>query len=406
MTGWQSNREGSISQITETGPWGKGISVWLDTTPQTRFASLGEGHEVDVAVVGGGIAGMETAYFLAKEGLKVAVVEAGRIVEDVTGYTTGKVTSQHGLIYRHLTDTFGPQKAKVYADANQAAIEKLAAIIQENAVECDFKRRDSYVFSEREENIAAIKAEVEPARRLGLPASYVTETPLDFAIGALKFERQAQWHPRKFLLFLAGEIAVAGGYIFEHTRALDIEPGKHPLLKTDQGDIRAKSIVIATHTPFFRPERFTPVFIPTRSYVLGVRLKGSVPEGVYYSLDASGASMRSQPVADGDVFMVGGWKRELEIYQTDKQYELVEAYARKRFDIASIAYHWFTQDQKTVDRVPLIGKLPGMKDIYVAAGFNGWGMTTSCVAATIISDQITGRYNSWASLFDPARLIG
>ncbi|MHB1055329.1 MAG: NAD(P)/FAD-dependent oxidoreductase, partial [Thermoleophilia bacterium] len=252
MSGRQPKGEGTISQISESGPWGRGTSVWLDTTPQTHFAALGEGHEVDVAVVGGGMAGMETAYFLARDGLKVAVVEAGRIVEDVTGYTTGKLTSQHGLIYRQLTDTFGPQKAKVYADANQTALEKLATIIEDNAVECDFRRADAYVFTELNENLAAIRAEVEPARRLGLPASFVSETPLDYAIGALKFEHQAQWHPRKFLLFLAGEIAVAGGYIFENTRALDIEPGKHPLLKTDRGDVRAKSIVIATNMPFFR----------------------------------------------------------------------------------------------------------------------------------------------------------
>ncbi|MHB1391143.1 MAG: NAD(P)/FAD-dependent oxidoreductase [Thermoleophilia bacterium] len=380
--------------------------MWLDTTPRTHFGSMDEGREVDVVVVGGGIAGMETAYFLTREGLSVAVVEAGRIVEDVTGFTTGKLTSQHGLIYRQLTETLGPQKAKVYADANQAAIEKLASIIADNAVECDFRRTDSYVFTELNENIAAIRAEVEPARRLGLPVSFVTETPLDYAVGALKFEHQAQWHPRKFLLFLAGEIAVAGGYIFENTRALDIEPGKHPLLKTDRGDIRARSIVIATNTPFFRPELFTPGFSPTRSYVLGIHLDGPVPDGMFYTLDPSGASMRSQPVADGELFMVGGWDRGLEIYQTDRQYEIVEDWVRERFAVASIAYHWFTQDQKTADRVPLIGRLPGAKDVYMASGFNGWGMTSSCVAATIISDQITGRHNSWASLFDPARLTG
>ncbi|MHB1054739.1 MAG: NAD(P)/FAD-dependent oxidoreductase, partial [Thermoleophilia bacterium] len=156
----------------------------------------------------------------------------------------------------------------------------------------------------------------------------------------------------------------------------------------------------------FRSGLLTPVFSPTRSYVLGIHLDGPVPEGMFYTLDPSGASLRSQPLADGELFMVGGWNRELETYQADRQYEIVEEWARERFDVASIAYHWFTQDQKTADRVPLIGRLPGVKDVYVAAGFNGWGMTTSCVAATIISDQITGRHNSWASLFDPARLAG
>ncbi len=363
--------------------------------------------EVDAAVVGGGIAGLQTAYQLMRAGLKIAVVESGRIVEDVTGYTTGKLTSQHGPIYKRLVDELGPQKAQIYADANQGAIGKIASLIEEHAVDCDLHESEAYLFTEQEENLDAIKAQLEPAKRLGLPASFVEETPLYFAYGALRFEHQFRWHPRKFLMFLAGEIAVGGGYVLEETRALDVvKEGKKLLLKTDKGVVRARSVVIATNRPFFHNELFAPVLHPVRSYVLGVRLADETPEGLFFSIDGQGSSMRPQPVGDHQIFMVGGWDDKLPVYETAGQYELVEKYAEERFNIASVDYHWFTQDQSTPDRLPLVGLMPGSDNIYVAAGFNGWGMTTSYVSATVIRDLITGSHNSAAALFRPDRLIG
>jgi len=361
---------------------------------------------VDVAVIGGGIAGLQAAYALVKEGLQVALLEAGRVVEDVTGYTTGKLTSQHGAIYHQLIESLGPQKAQVYADANQAAIGSIATIVENNSVECDFKPAAAYLFCEQEENLGLLKSEAEAAQRLGLPATFVEETPLYYAYGAVRFDEQARWHPRRFLLFLSGEIAVAGSYILENTRVTDIvAEGKKLLVKTGKGAVRARSVVIATNKPFFQHDLFAPLLESVRSYVLGVRLEGEVPDGLFYSIDGTGASMRTQPVEDHEIFMVGGWNKELPVYETDKQYEQVEHYAQERFDIASIDYHWFTQDQRTPDRLPLVGLLPGSKNIYVAAGFNGWGMTTSFVAANLITDLIAGRHNPVGPLFRLERLI-
>lgn len=359
-----------------------------------------------MAVVGGGIAGLQTAYTLVREGLRVALVESGRIIEDVTGYTTGKLTSQHGLIYQHLIESLGPQKAKIYAQANQSAIGSIAGIIEENAVDCDFQPTAAYLFCEREENLALLKAEAKAARHLGLPATFVEETPLYYAYGAVRFDDQARWHPRKYLMFLSGGIAVAGGYILENTRALDIvQEGKKLMIKTAKGALRARSVVIATNAPFYRREIFAPLLSPTRSYVLGLRLADPAPDGLFYAVDGTGASMRTQPVGEEMIFMVGGWDKNLPGHETDKQYELVESYARERFNIDSIDYHWFTQDQKTPDQLPLVGLLPGSKNIYIATGFNGWGMTTSHVAAGVITDLIAGRQNPAAALFDPGRLI-
>lgn len=380
--------------------------MWLDTTPQTHFAPLGDNMEVDAVVVGGGIAGLQAAYQLIQAGLKIAVVEAGRIIEDVTGYTTGKLTSQHGAIYGRLLAELGAQKAQIYADANQGAIEKIAALVAEKAVDCDFEESEAYLFCEQEENLDVLKAELEPAKRLGLPASFVEETPLYYAYGAIRFDHQARWHPRKFLLFLAGEIAVAGSYILEETRAQDlVKEGRKLLLKTDRGVVRARSAIIATNRPFFQGERFAPHLSSTCSFVLGVRLADEVPRGLFFSIDGTGASMRSQPVEGHELFMIGGWDRSLPVHEIVRQYELVEDYATERFNIDTVDYHWFTQDQSTPDRLPLVGLMPGADNIYVAAGFNGWGMTTSFVAASIIRDMITGHHDPAASLFRPDRLI-
>lgn len=385
--------------------WGKDTSVWLDTTPATGYPQLDGAEGIDVAIAGGGIAGLITAYLLVQQGMKVAVIDTGRIVRDVTGYTTGKLTIQHGLIFRTLIDTMGEDIAQVYADANTAGFERIVAITEQNGFDCDFKRTESYVYTAEEQNQDSIEAEVEACHRLGIEAVFTEETPLGYSRAAVRVDAQAQWHPRKFLLYLADQITAAGSYIFENTRATDIVPGTRPLLDTDAGKLRADKIVVATNLPFFRQAVFNNIFTQTRSYVLGVKLKGEVPPGLYYSIDPTTPSMRSQPVDDGTIFMVGTHKRELQIFETEEQYRHTENFARSHFDIASIDYHWYTMDQTTPDRMPLVGRMTGEENIFLAAGFSGWGMTTSGMTGILLSDLIAGRDNPWAPVFDPARLM-
>lgn len=348
---------------------------------------------------------MVTAYMLVQQGLKVAVIETGRIIHDVTGYTTGKLTAQHGLFAGALIARHGEKAARAYAEANLAGLRMLSAIVRENEVDCDFKPAPSFVFTEVEQNLKAIETEVEACSRLGLEVEFVDKTPLRFVKGAVRMDNQAQWHPRKFLLWLAEEISASGSYIFESTRALDIRPADRPLVKTEKGDLEAGAVVVTTNLPFFRQSVFNNLLGLTRSYVLGVRLKGEVPEGLFYSVDQYTPSMRHQVVGGGIIFMVGTWNRELPVYRTQQQYEAAESYARDRFDIDSIEYHWFTMDRKTPDLMPVIGRLTGESNIFVATGFGGWGMTTSGVTGMILTDLISGRDNPWSRLFDPARLI-
>lgn len=363
---------------------------------------------MDVAVVGGGIAGLTTAYMLALEGLKVAVVEGLRIIMDVTGYTTGKLTSQHGQVYSVISQRYGPEQARLYAEANTAALARIISIIEGNHIDCDFRRADSWLYTEEAAGAGMIEAEVELALKLGLPASFAETTPLPFTRAAMRFEGQAQFHPRKYLMFLAEQVVALQGSIFENTRAVDIVDGDSgAVLKTSLGDIAAGSVVVATNTPFYQRGLYAPLFAPTRSYVLGVRLEQPVPEGMYYSVDSYGGSIRNQPLpgTDEKLLMIGCWEKSLGIGETTAQYEKVEEYVRRRLPLESIDYHWFTQDQKTPDRIPWIGRMRDERHVYVATGFGGWGMTTSAVAGMLLADLMAGRDNPYTALFDPHRVI-
>jgi glycine/D-amino acid oxidase-like deaminating enzyme/nitrite reductase/ring-hydroxylating ferredoxin subunit len=387
---------------------GEPISLWLATTPATNYPALAGDVSVDVAVLGGGIAGITTALLLKQAGATVAVIEAGRVVKSVTGNTTAKLTSQHGLIYDHLISQFGTDGAQAYANAQQAAIEKCASLIQENNISCDFRRTSAYVYTEDEDETERITAEVEAATRLGLPASYVETTPLPFEIkGAVEFRDQARFHPRKYLLALVEKIPGGGSHVFEETRALDVdEEDETCSVKTDKGIVRAGRVVIATHFPYPDRAMYFSRMHPKRSYVIGCRLSGKAPEGMFITSEAPFHSFRSNPMEDGgEIWMVGGENHKTgQGGDTSERYRNLELWARERFDVSRIEYRWSTQDNVTVDRVPYIGKAsPGSERLFVATGFGGWGMTNSTVSAMLLSDLILGRKNDWSSLFDPNR---
>jgi glycine/D-amino acid oxidase-like deaminating enzyme/nitrite reductase/ring-hydroxylating ferredoxin subunit len=387
---------------------GKPVSLWMATTPETRFPQMTGDVSVDVAVLGGGIAGIVTALQLKKSGMTVAVVEAGRVAKSVTGNTTAKITSLHALIYDHLISQFGEDKARLYAEAQQAAIERIASLVQEHGIDCDFRRTDAYTYAELEKDLDRVKAEVEAATRLGLPASFVESTPLPLPVkGAVKFTGQAQFHPRKYLLALVEKIPGDGSYVFEETRASDIKDEDPCRVETNRGTVTAKRVVLSTHFPYHDPNIYFAAMHPGRSYVLGCRLKGPVPEGMYISAGEDDMhSFRSNPTDDGGtIWMVGGEKHKTgQGGSTEERYKRLELYARSHFDVGSIEYRWSTQDNNTVDRVPYIGKLSsGSKNLYVATGFGGWGMTNSHVAAVLLTDMIRGRENPWAAVFDPSR---
>jgi len=259
---------------------GRAESYWLATTPESNYPALSGDINVDVAIIGGGIVGITSAFLLKEVGVSVAVIEADRIIKGATGYTTAKITSQHNLIYDRLISRFGRAQAKQYAEANQAAIDRIEYIVRSWDISCDFAQKSAYVYAGSENSAQKILDEVRAARSLGLPASFENSLPLPFeTYGAVRFNRQAQFHPRKYLCALAREIEGDSCYIFEKTRALGIEGGEPVVIKTDRGTVRADDVIQATHFPILdKPGELFKKLSQSMSYVLGLRIEETFPD--------------------------------------------------------------------------------------------------------------------------------
>jgi len=387
---------------------GEAESFWISSTAGSRFPVQQQDITVDVAIIGGGYVGIAAAFLLKEAGLEVAVVEARRIVRGVTGYTTAKITSLHRLIFKHVIDKFGTEQAGQYAEANQAAIDKIEAIAGLKNIPCNFSRLPFYTFAETDEYVEKLEDEVKAAQSLGLPASFVQTAPLPFATkGAVRLDNQAQFHPRKFLLALAMTIPGNRSFIFEQTRAVDVEDGEPCTVTTDKGKIKAANVIIATNFPVHDKDGlyFARLEI-MRSYVLGVRIQQPFAAGMFIGAEKTGHSFRSHPVEDGEILIVGG-EDHVTGHEPDtvQRYQNLAEYVNRIYDNPRIEYSWSTQDNITVDNVPYIGKLsPLKKHLFVATGFGQWGMTSGMAAAIILTDLVQGLTNPWADVFDPSRL--
>src|SRR5918994_6497978 len=281
-------------------------SFWIDTTPRTDYPVMPGDVSADVAVLGGGIAGLTAAVLLKRLGKTVAIIEARRVTEGVTGNTTAKVTSQHRLIYDTLIVEHGERKARLYGEANEAAIDRIAAFVGEKKIECELLRLPAYVYTESDALLPQLETETHAARRLGLPASFVREVPLPFPVkGALRFEDQIQFHIRKYLLPLAAEIPGGGSYVFENTRAVRVREGVQCRVETDKGFVVAKDVIVATHIPFPFKGQFWSKAYPKREYGIAARI-GPTPasEGMFISAESPTPSVRPATRNGEDVLIV------------------------------------------------------------------------------------------------------
>lgn len=367
-------------------------SIWWKTTePAAARETLRGDYRADVAVIGAGLAGILTAYQLQQKGARVVVIDRGRIGGGATGRTTGKITSQHRLIYDKLLRGLGEEKASLYAQANERAVRQYAALVEEKGIDCAFSRRPACVYALHDST--SLEKEAEAARRLGIPARMDERTELPFPVaGALWFPDQAQFHPLKFLNALAEELTV-----FEHTPALAVE-GR--TVRIPRGRIRAKAVVVATHYPFINaPGYYFMRMHQERSYVLALQGAPAI-EGMYIDAAANGLSFRE---AEG-LLLLGGGSHRTGKNPAGGQYEQLRRAAAKLYPQASVQARWSNQDCMTADGAPYIGPYSSSTPrLFVATGFGKWGMTGSMVAATLLSDRIAGEANSCAPAFSPSR---
>ncbi|RJR25791.1 FAD-dependent oxidoreductase [Candidatus Microgenomates bacterium] len=388
---------------------GKPSSFWLETAPDKQFPKAKGYFSLDVAVIGGGIVGITTAYLLGKAGLKVAVLEKDKILHGVTGHTTAKLTSQHGLIYRHLINNFGREKAQTYAEANQKAIEKVFEIAEKEKIECDLKRALAYTYTEEENDRKEALEEIKACQSLGLPAKLKEEISLPFKTkGAACFENQAIFHPLKFLYSLAEIVSKNGGLIFENSKVIKVNEGKECLIKTEEAEIKAKKAILATNFPIYDQCYFFARMWPKRSYALAVKLREKLPEDYFISSRKKFHSIRPHFYDKGSILIIGGEPhRTGQGNDTVKLYKNLIEFAQKNFEVDSVLYRWSTHDQMPADNVPFIGRSSlRSKNIFVATGFKGWGMSHGIVAAMLFLDLVNEQKNPWGELYDPCRFEG
>lgn len=385
------------------------LSYWLDSVSFNDYQPLKDDISVDVAIVGGGIVGITTAFILSQEGLKVALIDAGKLLHGTTGHTTAKVTAQHDIIYSTIEGKLGFDLALQHADANSAAIKTIASYVNQFNIDCDFISQSAYVYTKEFAYIKKIQDEAEIAKKLGFEATYLEDIPLPISVkAALRFDNQYQFHPTKYLLALVNLIAQNGGLIFEQTRAIDIETkGKKALVTKDGYSIMAPSIVIASHYPFFdgKGMYFSRIY-PDRSYALGVTIEGSYPGGMYISVEEPARSFRSQPMEDGgQLVIIGGEHHKTgQSQDTSVHYNELLKTAKEIFKVKDVPYRWSAQDYTSMDNVPYIGNLTSKSSgIYVATGFRKWGMTSGTSAALILKDLVLCQDNPWSDLYNPGR---
>lgn len=391
-------------------------SVWMDTTEIPLESSLTERISADVCIVGAGIAGMSTAYLLAREGKSVVVLDDGPIGGGMTGRTTAHLVNALDDRYFELERLHGEEGARLAAESHTAAINAVEAIVEQEGIKCEFERLDGYLFVPPHDSKRILDDELEAAHKAGLTyIEKVERVPWGlYDTGpALRFPRQAQFHPLKYLAGLAKAIKAKGGRIFTETHATAIESGKQARIETKGGGVvTAGAVVVATNTPVNDLIAIHTKQAPYQTYVIGARIpRGSVPRGLYWDTPDPYHYIRVETVGAGadayDVLIVGGEDHKTgQQDDANKRFGALERWTRHRFSmIEGIEYRWSGEVMEPIDGLAFIGRNPmDAKNVFIATGDSGNGMTHGTIAGLLLTDLILGRKNSWESIYDPSRV--
>ena len=372
-------------------------SLWRKQTPKlvsksSTNHSAPENIHRDIIVIGAGMAGLLIAYYLKEKGKNVLVVEASEIASGQTERTTAKITSQHDLKYSKMIETMGTKKARLYAQANETAIREYERLIQSRGIECQFKKVPAYLYTMQDEKV--LRDEAEAARSLGIDAFFTKETELPFEVmGAVCFRNQAQFSPLEFLKHISQELE-----IWERTKVIKIKGNQ---VITNDMVMTADKIVVATHYPL----RNVPGFYfmrqhQERSYVLALSGCSKI-EGMYIGIDKNGLSFRQA----GEYLLFGGSSHRTGENKNGGSYDYLSEMAKLYYPDCKEEIRWSAQDCMPHDGIPFIGKYSIFTpNLYVATGFQKWGMTSSMLAALILRDELCGAHHPYSELFRPQRI--
>lgn len=364
-------------------------SIWNENVQMPRFSQLEGDLHADVLIIGGGLAGLLCAWDLSRNGINCALIEENRLMSGVSGRTTAKLTSQHGLVYGKLLKNFGEEIAKFYWQANQDALAAFRDLAQK--ADFDFALENNYIYATGDTK--KLEEEMEAYERLKIPAQWENTLPLPFPVtGALCFEDQAQFHPLKLVAHIAKNLQ-----IYENTKALSFIGNR---VQTPKGVITAEKIIVATHFPLINKHgSYFLKLYQQRSYVIALENAQQIP-GMYLDCAENGLSIRNA----GKWLLLGGGG-----HRTGKQglgWKLPISVAEEFYPQGRIVAKWATQDCMTLDGMPYIGQYSkATPNLLVATGFQKWGMTTSMVSAKLLTDLVQEKENPYAELFSPSRSI-
>ena len=379
---------------------------WTETARKApAHPALSGDVSVDVAIIGGGVVGVVTARLLKERGLRVAVVEAGRVGHGVTGRSTAKVTAQHSLFLQRIEDQHGATAARTYADANRAGVALIGELAARHGLACDLEPADSFVYATTADGVEKLEAERAAAERAGLAMEIVAEAGLPYPVSAaLRLAGQAQFQPVDFVAGLAATLPGTGSFVLEGTRATDWDDDK---VVTDAGTITAQHVLMATHLPLGQVGMYYAHTHPHMHAVMAVPIDaGRAPAGMHISTDEPKRSIRRHRGANGETVQIltGPTFKHGKPNEEAQAFAELEAFAREHFGWAGGGWRWSNEDYSPRDGLPYVGWSGGTgSSLLVATGFDAWGLSNGAAAGRMLADLCEERENPWAELFDASR---
>jgi glycine/D-amino acid oxidase-like deaminating enzyme/nitrite reductase/ring-hydroxylating ferredoxin subunit len=375
-------------------------SLWLDGRRPATTDRFEVGARYDCVVVGAGLTGLVTALLLARSGMRVAVLEARFVGAVTTGNTTAKLSLLQGTVLSSMREHFSARVVRAYVEGNREGQEWLLRYLTEHRV--PFQRRDAYTYAGTADGAALLAAELRASRRAGLDVVQTADTDLPFEThGALRLADQAQFDPMDVLDALARDLRSRGGVIVERTRVEDVRFADPAIVFTSRGSVYADRVILASGVPVLDRGLYFAKLLPSRSYAMAFRVPGapgSIPSGMYLSVDAPGRSLRNVPVAGETRLIVGGNGHAVGKNPSPlRSVQDLAAWTDRWFPGAELTHRWSAQDYQSANMVPFVGWLPrGRGRIFLATGYNKWGMTNAVAAALTLAADILGGHLPWA----------
>src|SRR5450631_2859326 len=388
----------------------EGVSLWSATSKEPSIPALDKNIDVDVCIVGTGIAGMTTAYLLAREGKSVVILDKGQIGSGETAHTTAHLSNVLDAGYRKIEVLHGAKNAQLIAQSHTAAIAQIESIVAEEKIDCDFERLDGYLLFPDRDSPRKFKEEWQAAKRAGLRVRKLKQSPFDLKFGScLRFPQQAQFHPLKYLAGLARSIKRLDGRLFGGTEVKEIKGGK--TVTIGRAIVSAGAVVVATNTPINDSGKMYTKQESYRTYVIGAFVPaGRIPRALYWDTEDPFHYVRLQRIrANGktqDLLIIGGEDHKTgQAEGIEGRFARLATWGREHFPgIKEITFRWSGQVMQTTDGLAFIGRNPGDKpNVYIVTGDSGSGITHGTIAGILLRDLIVGRHNPWVALYDPKR---